>query len=194
LCGPSSASNIRRFQARMPASEQRHAQTRRTQVGIGVRNAKTGPKHYLLSNGQGLSLAHTSERRKDLATPISSPRHVKENLISLRLDRWRRAVMPTALRGTVRIGMARCALVDEPALRSAHPTTPHYTTPVTMPWVGQGTQQFRVEKFFIAPNARSMPDTTGFIDEFIRSFHLVIGCCHPLHHSERRQGQQATSA
>jgi hypothetical protein len=85
-----------------------------------ARNAKTGPKPYLLSNGQGLSLAHTSERRKDLLTPISPPRHVKETSLALG---WTAGPAPSCqlhCAEQLRIGMARCALVDKPALRSAH--------------------------------------------------------------------------
>ncbi len=97
FCGPRCSCYIQRFCV-YPFRGQSHARIRRTEVGIGVRNAKTGPKPYLLSDGQGLSLRIRPNGAKTWLLRYRRPGTGKENFLSLGpypdislIEAWRRA-------------------------------------------------------------------------------------------------------
>jgi hypothetical protein len=83
FCGPMWPSNIQRFAyicAHTGFGGQRHAQIRVNEVGIGVSQRQYRAKALSPLGRPGPFPAHTSERRKDLATSLSQSRHRERKL------------------------------------------------------------------------------------------------------------------
>src|ERR1700722_7441750 len=83
FCVPMCSSNIQRFYVYWCVYQfrgQRHAQIRRTEVGIDVSQRQNRAAALPPLGRAGPFPTHTSERRQDLATSLSPPRHRERKL------------------------------------------------------------------------------------------------------------------